>query len=317
MDKLKVTPKDFFLWLGAMVALYASVIAFISLVFDYLNVAYPETLSYYGGDPYASGMSYEMATLIVLFPLFFVLMRVIRRGIEKDASRAEVWVRRWALYLTLFIAGATLAGDLITLVMYFLNGDVTLRFVLKVLVILLVAGGGFLHFLADLRGYWNTNSGKARSIGWAAAALVVLTIGAGFVIVGTPWQARDYRYDDQRVSDLQQVQYQIVNYWQAKEALPATLADLRDPLSGYEIPTDPQTGAPYAYAVTGDLSFKLCATFNAETQSYSISARTAAIAPAGVSAKQDNWQHGAGEVCFSRTIDPQLYPPLSKQQKAL
>src|SRR3989344_4986874 len=148
-NKPKVTPKDFFLWAGAMITLYVSVFAFISLIFSYLNYAMPDALSYYSGDPYSSGVSYEMASLIVLFPMFLVLMRLAHRDIERDPSRGEVWIRRWALYLALFVAGATIAGDLITLIMYFFNGDVTTRFVLKVLVVLLAAGGGFLHFLAD------------------------------------------------------------------------------------------------------------------------------------------------------------------------
>ncbi len=318
MDKPKTTPKDFFLWVGAMIALYASVFAFISLLFDYINYSFPETLQYYSGDPYSSSVSYEMASLIVLFPVFLVLMRIIHREIARDVSRRDIWVRKWALYLTLFIAGATVVGDLITLIMYFLNGDVTLRFALKVLVIFLVTGAGFLHFLADMRGYWEKEQKKATLIGWTCAALIVITIISGFFIVGTPWQARQYRYDDQKVGDLQNIQYQVVNYWQSKEKLPATLADLEDPISGFKAPIDPQSGGQYTYQATGGLSFKLCATFNAQTQPYSSATRTAPMAPtpAGEVGKpiQDNWQHGAGEVCFDRTIDPQRYPPFLKQK---
>jgi hypothetical protein len=36
-----------------------------------------------------------------------------------------------------------------------------------------------------------------------------------------------------------------------------------------------------------------------------------------VSGKFDNWTHGAGEQCFERTIDPQLYPPLTNNPKAI
>ena len=316
MNTSKVTPKDFFLWAGAMISLYASAIAFIALVFDYINHAFPDTLQYYSGDPYSSSMSYEMASLLVLFPVFYVLMRIIHNSILADASRGDVWVRRWALYLTLFIAGATIVGDLITLIMYFLNGDVTVRFLLKVLVILLVTGAGFLHFLADLRGYWEREPKKSRMVGWAAVALVVFTIGAGFFIVGTPWQARLYRLDDQKVSNLSEIQGQIVNYWQSKEKLPVALTDMQDSISGYIVPVDPQSGAAYRYEVTGKLSFKLCATFNAEAQEYSTAVRSAPMAPvsADLTGKNtvDSWQHGAGEVCFERTIDPERYIPYSK-----
>lgn len=314
MNTPKVTPKDFFLWLGAMAALYASTVAFVALVFDYINAAFPETLQYYSGDPYSAGMSYEMASLIVLLPLFLVLMRVIRHSIANDETRDDIWVRRWALFLTLFIAGATLAADLITLIMYFLNGDVTMRFALKALVVLLVAGAGFLHFLADLRGYWRDNPGKARLIGFATGILAILTIVAGFFIVGTPWEARLYRYDDQKVSEMQSIQYQIVNYWQAKQRLPMELAELQDPISGFVVPTDPQSGASYRYKATGKLSFDLCATFNAPTQSFSVNERTAPVMPGITYKQEENWRHEAGDVCFSRTIDPELYPPFEKQR---
>ncbi|HUY62848.1 MAG TPA: DUF5671 domain-containing protein [Candidatus Paceibacterota bacterium] len=311
MDKPKITPKDFFLWAGAMITLYWSIIAFILLIFSYLNYAMPDPLQYYSADPYSAGISYQMASLIVFFPLFLVLMRVIRTSIARDATRAEVWVRRWALYLTLFVAAVTVAVDLVTLIMYFFNGDVTLRFALKVLVILLVAGGGFLHFLADLKGYWQQNSAKARLVGWATAVLVLVTIVAGFFIVGTPWEARLYRYDEQKVSDLQEIQAQVVTYWQAKQQLPGSLADLTNAISGFTAPTDPQTGAAYEYQAQGVHSFELCATFNAETQPYAPSVRSAPLAP-GVTkpAEMDVWYHGAGRVCFERTIDPALYPPL-------
>ena len=305
-NKPKVTPKDFFLWAGAMITLYVSVFAFISLIFSYLNYAMPDALSYYSGDPYSSGVSYEMASLIVLFPMFLVLMRLAHRDIERDPSRGEVWIRRWTLYLALFVAGATIAGDLITLIMYFFNGDVTLRFGLKILVVLLVASGGFLHFLADLRGYWRANPSYSRTMGYVTGVLVLVTIVAGFFIVGTPWQARLYRYDEQKVSDLQSIQYQITNYWQSKQALPATLTDLNDPLNYYTAPIDPQTGESYEYNATGATSFELCATFNAAASGTNGRALSRPMYPGEVA---DSWVHQEGRTCFARTIDPDFYPP--------
>lgn len=315
MNTSRITPKDFFLWVGAMAALYASVFAFVSLIFGYLDHVFPDALSYYSGDPYSSGISMQMATIIVLLPVFFALMWIIRRSIAADPTRREVWVRRWALFLTIFIAGATVAGDLVTLVVYFLNGDVTLRFLLKVLTILLVAGGGFMHFLADLRGFWDAQPRQRMIMAWAVGIVALVSIIAGFFIVGTPWQARLYRYDDQKVSDLQSIQYQIVNYWQSKEKIPTALADLQDPISGFIVPHDPQTGLPYEYQVTGPMAFELCASFNAETQQGSqYATRTSApIMPeGGRDITRDSWYHAAGRVCFTRTIDPQLYPPYPK-----
>ena len=313
MDKPKATAKDFFLWFGAMIALYWSVFAFVALIFDYINHAFPDPLSYnYGG--YSSSVSYEMASLVVLVPVFFVLMRIIRRDIALDPSRQEIWVRRWALVLTLFVAGVAIAGDLITLIKYFFDGDVTLSFILKVLVVLLIAGGGFMHFLADLRGYWTQHPKKLNMVTGAVGLLVLISIVAGFFIVGTPWQAREYRFDEQRVSDLQNVQWQVVNYWQAKQTLPSALTDLNDPISGFIAPRDPATGTEYEYAVLGANSFKLCAVFSAVTQSGKPSARSVVAVPysSNDSRGNDSWQHDTGRTCFERSIDPELYPPIKR-----
>lgn len=303
----KVTPKDFFLWVGAMAALYGSVVSFITLIFSYINYAFPDNLDYYV-EVFSSGMRFQMATLIVLVPVTLVLMRLIRKDITAHQEKGDLWIRRWALFLTVFLAGAAVVGDLITLINYFLGGELTTRFVLKVLVLLLVAGGVFLHFLADLRGYWLQRPDRARMVGWAAGALVLATIIAGFFIMGSPAQVRLYRFDEQKVNDLQNIQWQLVDYWQRKQALPANLAELEDPISGWIAPQDPQSGDAYRYEKTNNTAFKLCATFNAESQQQNSEAETLRA----YGTIEGNFQHGAGEICFDRTIDPERYPPYDK-----
>lgn len=322
----RATPRDFFLWAGAMVALYTSVFAFIALIFDYINYSFPDPLSYSPADPYQGGIAYEMALFIVLAPVCIFLMRLIHRDIERDHSRGEIWVRRWALYLVLFVAGATIVGDLVTLLYTFLAGEeITMRFLLKVLVVLLVAMAGFMHFLADLRGYWEANPTKSKIVSVGVLVLGVVAIVAGFFIVGTPMQARLYRFDAQKVSDLQNIQYQIVNYWQQKQKLPGQLSDLSDSLSYDTLPIDSQTGEQYSYKSVGALSFELCASFNAQNQgsiqnNYSQSRLAVPVpvgggkaAPDNLSADKAGWQHAAGSVCFERTIDPQRYPPYTQK----
>lgn len=314
MHKVKTTPKDFFLWAGAMLALYIGVFNYVALLWNYVDYSFPDPLQYYPSDPYQSGISWQMATLIVLSPIFLGLMWYIHRITREDSTRLEVWVRRWALYLTLFVAGVTIAVDLIWVLYAFLNGtDLTVRFLLKSYVVLAVAAIGFMHFLADLRGYWQKHPSRNRLIAYATGVLIAVSILSGFLIVGTPAQARLYRFDDQKVNDLQNIQYQVVNYWQSKQALPKTLADLNDPISNFTVPVDPQSGESYTYKTIGSASFKLCATFNAETQGNSTARMTAPISVDGLGKPiADNWQHATGEMCFDRTIDPERYPPYPK-----
>jgi hypothetical protein len=283
----------------------------VFLLFDYINYSFPDPLSYYGGNPYASGISHEMASLIVLFPAYLLLMWVIRKNIARDPSRKDIWVRRWAIIFTLFVAGVTLATDLIFLLTAFLGGDaLTTAFLLKVLTVFLVAGGAFAHFIADLLGYWDANPSRKRLVILGTSGVVAASIVAGFFIVGTPQQARLYQLDERKVSDLTEIQWQVVNYWQQKGFLPLALNELDDPISNYVVPVDPETSEPYGYEKMGIRTFKLCATFNADGP------RTPQNMPRGVRPTMlleeketgDSWTHGAGETCFERRIDPDRYP---------
>ena len=308
----RITPRDFFLWASAMVALYWSVVSFIFLIFNYINFAFPNPLSPLP-NPYEGGMPYEMASILVLIPVYIALGLYIRRTIARDPSRKEIWIRRWAIIFTLFVAGATVAVDVITLLTSFFAGDeITAAFALKVLTVLVVAIIGFAYFFYDLRGYWDTHRAEEHAACWALTIVMLVAIIAGFFIVGTPYAARQMRYDDQRVNDLQSIQWQVVNYWQNKETLPSSLDQLNDPISGYVAPVDPQTNASYEYKTTGALSFELCATFarvnEHPTQNYMPMAVTG-------TPTADSWAHAAGHTCYTRTIDPALYPPVSKTSR--
>lgn len=308
MNNARVTAKDFFLWVGAMIAFYWTAIAFIFLIFDYINYTFPNVLNYYPADPYQSGMSLEMASIIVLAPIYFGLSRLIRRDEALDPTRKELWIRRWGIILTLFVSGVAIAADVITLLTTFLNGEeLTTAFLLKALVLLLVAGAVFMHFSVELRGYWDLYPSRRRSIGIAVAVLLVATIGAGFIIVGTPQAARQARLDTQRVNDLMNIDQRVTYYWQAKQALPATLGDIQDPMSYGPLPVDPVSGNEYEYRKVSTYGYEVCADFASASR---VGYAESVPVPAGIKGRQDSWAHGAGHACFSRTIDPSFYPPL-------
>ena len=264
-------------------------------------------------------LGFFAAALIVLFPIFILLSWIIHQNYEKDPFKKELAVRKWLTFLTLFITGIVIAGDLITVIYYFLDGrDFTGSFVLKALALLVITGMIFIYYIQDLRG---TVFSSARKI-WAGMTLLLAlgAIVAGFSVIGSPQTQRLMRFDQQKVNDLQSIQWQIVNFWQAKQKLPRNLEELKDPISGQIIPIDAQSGKPYEYSVSGPLSFKLCANFNKESAVGSYSPEVSFPQPArpmvaekGIPGMEDNWQHAVGDVCFDRTIDPDRYPPFLKQ----
>lgn len=315
--KVKMTPKDFFLYLGAMVALYVSAVSFLTLLFQYINVLFPDPLeSGYYYDPYSSSIRFAIASIFVIFPAYIFLTRLLNSDLRTHPEKSDLWIRKWLIYITLFVGSIAILVDLVMLINTFLGGELTTRFILKVVAVLIVVGTGFLYYFYDLRGRWENDAPTSKMLGIIVSVLVFATVFSGFFIIGSPMTQRLVRFDEQKVNDLSSIQSQIVySYWQSKERLPAALAELNDPISGFTVPKDAQTGESYSYRMTGPLSFELCATFNLPStgQIKGRVAVPAAIAPEGpYGVGNENWLHEAGEKCFARTIDPALYPPRTK-----
>lgn len=306
----KSSPRDVFMYLLATITLYFCAYSAIDLLFSYINVGFPDALNPY----YDAGGSirWSLALLIIIFPVYFWVSRFLNKDITKDHGKNEIKIRKWLLYLTLFLAALLIIGDLVALIYNFLQGEITARFSLKVVSVFAVAVAVFWYYLYDLRKAVGTFSSKAKIFVWGVWVAIIAIVVAGVFIAGSPFTQRLVRFDDQKISDLQNIQGQILNTWMLKGALPQTLDDLRDSISGFVPPVDPQDGSSYEYKATGKASFDLCATFNLPASAGQIGRTPPYAAPVGYPVDKglaDNWDHGQGRQCFSRTIDPKLYPP--------
>ncbi|MEK7628376.1 MAG: DUF5671 domain-containing protein [Patescibacteria group bacterium] len=315
-DKIAVTPKDFFLWVGATIALYVSTVSLLALWFAYIDRLLGAVPRY--ADPFSTGIRIAVASLVVIFPLFILLTRMVHTDIRKHAAKSELWIRKWLLMLTIFGAGITMVIDLIVLLNTFLGGEeLTPAFLTKVFAVLLVIGGAFLYYLYEVRGEWEKNEMVSKIIAGIVSVIVLTSVVSAFFVIGTPRELRLLRYDQEKVNALENMQWQIINHWQQKARLPENLDALQDPISGFSVPVDPQTTegmAGYAYRILAPLSFELCATFNhASLGTTGGISEPYAVRPQKYSgAEKAFWEHSAGEVCFARAIDPEAYPPLQK-----
>jgi hypothetical protein len=310
MDNTKASAKDFFLHLGAIVALYTVTISFLNLVFKIINKAFPEV----AGNIYAWGagseISLPVATVIIVFPIFVVLSYFVHKIYLENPAKKELGIRKWLTYITLFVAGIILAGDLVTVLYKFLDGqDFTAAFLLKALAVLLVAAAVFGFYIQDIRDRVSARNRKVWAI--CIAVVILISIILGFSVLGSPQSQRLMRYDNQKVSDLQNIQYQVISYWQMNGIIPTSLSDIESSQQYVIIPTDPQSKTTYEYNKTGAMTFDLCAEFNKEN--LNTNQNQYPVAPVSYPVKggviqNDNWNHGAGHQCFSRVIDPVAYP---------
>jgi len=305
----RTTPKDFFLHLGATIALYAAVIALINLSLSIVDYLRPDALASYFS---ASSIAWPISMLVVLLPLLYVLEWVLVRDIRRTPEKRELWIRKWRIYLTLFLSGATVIGDLIALVNTYLSGEITSRFVYKVLAVLLIAGVVFVYYLLARISDEAKGRGARRAFAAIGIVLALAAIVIGFVIVGSPTKQRDIRFDNERVNDLSNIQNSVAHFWQEFGKVPSSLSEMPEYMSG--LPKDPVTGVAYRYeTVSSGNSFKLCAIFSepssAASSNYpkSVTQYTSAFY---------NWDHGSGEACFTRVINPVDFPPLQNPLKS-
>lgn len=329
---IKLSPKDFFLHIGIIASLYVSAISLISLLFQIINLSFPDILeySYYYAsyDPYSAGIRWAIASLVIVFPVFIFLSWLVQKDYTAFPEKRDMGLRRWLNYVTLFLTGIAISVDLIVLINSFLSGEISTRFILKVLVVLVTAGLIFGYYIWDMRRGVASGTKVPNTFRIIAVVIVLASLITGFIVMGSPGTQRKIRLDQQKVNDLQTIQWQVINYWQQKEVLPAQLEQLNDDISGYYAPVDSETGQPYEYRViTGGTnpSFELCANFNLESKQdprYENDDRPIPVDIGGgigstsvtkeTLYRENNWQHGEGKTCFTRTIDPELYPPYER-----
>lgn len=301
-NTVRSTPKDVFLQLFNIFTFYLSIIGFITLYINYVNALFPDALNYYFSS-IANGVRWSSSVLFVSVPSYILTSWLLARDIKAVPERRELKLRKWLVYFTLFLAAITIIVDLMIMVYNFLDGELTVKFFLKIFVVLLVASSVFGYYLWDLKRN-NIKSKVPKILAIIVGGVVLGSIILGFFVVGTPAEQRRRRMDDQRVNDLQMIQGQIIDYWNRKDTLPAKLTDLQDNISGFIVPTDPETKQQYEYVIREPLKFEICANFSASNKDLIVKSQARYYA---YDMYQQNWEHESGRACFSRTIDPQLY----------
>jgi hypothetical protein len=146
-----ISARETFVYLLLFTTLYFVAYRLGELVFSLINLAIPDPASA-GSEIYErQSMRWSISWLIVSLPVFLYMSAIAGRATRADLTKRASPIRRWLTYLTLFIAACVLIGDVVTLVYNVLTGEVTLRIVLKILTVAVIAGTVFGYYLSELR----------------------------------------------------------------------------------------------------------------------------------------------------------------------
>lgn len=292
----KSTARDTFLHLLSIVTLYMSATAFITLMFQYVNRFFPDALlpDYYYYDLSNGPLRFAIATLVVVFPVYIWSAWYLQKGYTKNPELRTIGVRKWLVYLTLFVATFMIIGSLISIINSFLSGELTVRFFLKALSVLLVAALIFAYYLYDIRDA--LTKVRRNIFRYGTIGLVAVCVVSAFILVGSPTKQRALRFDGMRSEHLQSLKYSVDAYYEQLGKLPSRLSELNTPPYYFGSATnDPETGVEYEYRVTGKREYELCATFTMS----STEARNNSKISMPVEPNMFAYEHEAGKQCFS------------------
>jgi hypothetical protein len=270
--------REAFLHLLTFAALYTSVIATVMLLMRYVDRLFPDPAMAARAGPWVlTAIRWSLAFVIVSFPSFLWLSRMLLKEMRAHPERSFSGTRRWLSYLTLFLASIALGGDFITLVFRLLQGELTARFLLKVLVVLVVAGMTFAYYFLALRQPVDAARSRVmhRAFAGAATAVVLVTVVWGFAVTGSPGTARLQQFDARRIEDLQSIRREIESIClgqtrhlaagerRLERPLPEKLDEVVES-ARHRRPdiVDPETGEPFGYEIVDESRFRLCATFH-------------------------------------------------------
>lgn len=147
-----LSAREAFMYLVMFLTLYISSFSFGTILFQFINQWLPDLVA----NPYYYESTVQIirnaaAALIITFPIFVYMSYLLGKAMAKDPEKRSSKIRKWLTYITLFIAAGIIIGDLITIVTNLLAGELTTRFILKALVVLVIAATIFGYYLWSLR----------------------------------------------------------------------------------------------------------------------------------------------------------------------
>lgn len=94
---------------------------------------------------------WAIAVITVSLPTYLWLTWRDRQAVAADPALYRSFIRKWLIYIALLVTSAVMLGDLVFVLYSFLDGNFTLQFLAKALVVAGVSGGIFVFYLRDTR----------------------------------------------------------------------------------------------------------------------------------------------------------------------
>ena len=143
--------RDAFYYLLNFITLGFWTVALGQVFYILIAHAFPDaTQTNYYAESLRDQISWQVAVVVIAFPVFAFVHSLIGRELSKRPDLYDSGVRRWLTYLALVIAALVVLTDGVWFISALLRGEITIRFLLDSLVLLVLGGGVFLYYLKTI-----------------------------------------------------------------------------------------------------------------------------------------------------------------------
>ncbi len=143
--------RDAFLYLLNFITLAFWTVALGQIFYILIAHWFPDPTQYI---PYAGSLrqqvSWQVACVIVACPIFFFIQNLIRRELRRRPDLYDSGIRRWLTYIALVIAAIIVITDAVWFIEALIRGELTTRFILDSIVLLVLGGGVFSYYLLTM-----------------------------------------------------------------------------------------------------------------------------------------------------------------------
>lgn len=295
----KQNAKFAFFYLLSLVALVFTALSTGIVVFQIINKKVVDSLTLAPGGFEQEALKFAISAIIIAAPIYFLMMWLINKSLLAGKLDKESGVRKWLTYFILLIAAVVMIGWLIGTINSFLNGELTLKFILKSLTAILISVLIFSYYLYDIRRKEVAKNNVIIRIYYYGSMVVVLAaLIASFFFIDSPLQVRLQKYDQNIINKFSQIDAAINAYYGENGKLPADLNKLLNGGSTYYVVendlTDPGTNKIIEYKMDAKDSYELCATFKTENKSLTKDKSAYYV--------DVRWLHGSGYQCLKQRV---------------
>jgi hypothetical protein len=284
-----------FYYILSLIALIFAALSAGMIIFQIINKNITDVIVQRASDFSPDQLKFAISALIISAPIFYVATWRIYKNLFSGAFNKDSGTRKWLTYFVLLVSSVVMLGWLIAIVNNFLDGELTVKFILKALTAIGLAAAIFTFYYYDIKRkkVAGEKDEVIRIYFYSSLAAAVIIFASGLSIMESPQKTRDRKMDNAVLENFEEIDMAIADYYSDNEKLPDNLERIKSEFSYItdEDLKNSATGEKYDYKIKRENIYELCATFkisNKDSESYDI--------------YQDRWPHDVGYQCLSQRV---------------